>query len=90
MTSTEEWSKPGPPSGGATAGDSRTDAEASGDVATEATGLLSTGAHSPGNHTGTPEEGWAGYADFEGLPWWKRPSVCRMVKHNSMLQAPES
>lgn len=21
---------------------------------------------------------WTGSADFEGLPWWKRPSVCGM------------
>ncbi len=35
---------------------------------TETTGLLGAGASAEGT--------WAGDADFVGLPWWKRPSVC--------------
>ena len=24
------------------------------------------------------EQGWSGANDFEGLPWWKKPSVCHI------------
>lgn len=49
--------------------------------ATETTGLLGAGAES--GH-GAPEvegdslprkDSWEGSADFDGLPWWRRPSV---------------
>ncbi|KAJ8124192.1 hypothetical protein ONZ43_g26 [Nemania bipapillata] len=41
---------------------------------TEVTSLLSAGAEQP---TDEPERnrGWQGHADFEGMPWWKRPTV---------------
>lgn len=28
-----------------------------------------------GGDTGSNASGWDGYKDFEGLPWWQRPSV---------------
>lgn len=40
--------------------------------ATETTSLLSAGASSGEDSC---EDTWPGYADFEGLPWWKTPSV---------------
>jgi len=56
------------------------DAEIDIDDATEATGLLGAGAHSNGTHDGTDARGregsWTGDAEFAGLPWWKRPTVC--------------
>ncbi|KAK1999092.1 major facilitator superfamily transporter [Colletotrichum falcatum] len=40
--------------------------------ATETTSLLSAGAP---DGDSSCEDTWPGYADFEGLPWWKTPSV---------------
>ncbi|KAK1958548.1 major facilitator superfamily transporter [Colletotrichum sublineola] len=40
--------------------------------ATETTSLLSAGA--PDGNSSC-EDTWPGYADFEGLPWWRTPSV---------------
>ncbi|TEA11312.1 putative membrane protein [Colletotrichum sidae] len=40
--------------------------------ATETTSLLSAGAR---ESECASEDSWPGYADFEGLPWWKTPSV---------------
>nr|XP_036588503.1 uncharacterized protein CTRU02_01555 [Colletotrichum truncatum]KAF6799876.1 membrane protein [Colletotrichum truncatum] len=40
--------------------------------ATETTSLLSAGAQESETSC---EDTWPGYADFEGLPWWKTPSV---------------
>ncbi|KAF6801171.1 major facilitator superfamily transporter [Colletotrichum sojae] len=40
--------------------------------ATETTSLLSAGASSGEDSC---EDTWPGYADFEGLPWWRTPSV---------------
>ncbi|OLN88131.1 putative membrane protein [Colletotrichum chlorophyti] len=40
--------------------------------ATETTSLLSAGAQESGSFC---KDTWPGYADFEGLPWWKTPSV---------------
>lgn len=82
MTSTEEWGRPGRPSGQPTAAavtNERTEAEVRDDFATETTGLLSANTDSPGKQPGTREAVWTGYADFEGLPWWKRPSVCLII-----------
>ncbi|KAK6220300.1 major facilitator superfamily transporter [Colletotrichum tabaci] len=40
--------------------------------ATETTSLLSAGAP---DGDGSCADTWPGYADFEGLPWWRTPSV---------------
>ncbi|WYZ45160.1 hypothetical protein EsH8_VIII_000476 [Colletotrichum jinshuiense] len=40
--------------------------------ATETTSLLSAGAR---DDDSSCEDTWPGYADFEGLPWWRTPSV---------------
>ncbi|KAG7287911.1 hypothetical protein NEMBOFW57_007429 [Staphylotrichum longicolle] len=65
--------------GGYLTDERRRDAEIDIDDATEATGLLSTGARSNGTLDGTGARGregsWQGDAEFAGLPWWKRPSV---------------
>ncbi|KAF7545121.1 hypothetical protein G7Z17_g9421 [Cylindrodendrum hubeiense] len=44
---------------------------------TETTRLLGNGDTSAQAEDGAdaPEGGWDGYKDFEGLPWWRRPSV---------------
>lgn len=45
---------------------------------TETTRLLGGGAEENGNRAvvkSTSKGGWDGLADFEGLPWWRRPSV---------------
>ncbi|KAK4171794.1 major facilitator superfamily domain-containing protein [Triangularia setosa] len=45
--------------------------------ATESTGLLRDRDDISNGEGQQQDEGevWAGYADFEGLPWWRRPSV---------------
>ncbi|GAB1318919.1 Tetracycline-efflux transporter [Madurella fahalii] len=83
MTATK-WDGSNSPSGGAArAGGSRTgrsladlpgdEAEMNADDATETTGLLGAGTRSNENPDGGDR--WEGSEDFEGLPWWKRPSV---------------
>ncbi|KPM39793.1 hypothetical protein AK830_g6794 [Neonectria ditissima] len=44
---------------------------------TETTGLLNNDRQGPytADDATTTEGGWDGYKDFEGLPWWRRPSV---------------
>ncbi|KAL2023037.1 hypothetical protein VTK56DRAFT_3947 [Thermocarpiscus australiensis] len=85
MATTEEWDAPGSPSGGGSAVASpksgyrtdlsRDEIQVSADDTTEATGLLGAGARSRGGHERPGNDTWDGYEDFEGLPWWKRPSV---------------
>jgi hypothetical protein len=75
MASTEEgWDESESPSWSSTTTAAITD---NANDATETTGLLGVGA---GTHSSSSQEdrggGWTGQADFEGLPWWKRPSVC--------------
>lgn len=43
----------------------------------ETTHLIASGSEGYGSEAGTAEAGvgWDGLADFEGLPWWRRPSV---------------
>ncbi len=53
-------------------GDSSDFTTSNGTGVTETTGLLRAGASADASAEGT----WAGDADFVGLPWWKRPSVC--------------
>lgn len=51
------------------------------DDTTESTTLLSngteeaSGAGANGNGNGR-KSSWSGFDDFEGLPWWRTPSVC--------------
>lgn len=59
---------------------------ASADDATETAGLL--GADTRGDEHHNERERWEASEDFEGLPWWKRPSVCCMVTRSAMLQVP--
>lgn len=50
-----------------------------GEADSETTCLLGNG-----KRAGARNDGWAGYEDFEGLPWWKRPSVRRTnINYNS-------
>ncbi|KAH7145771.1 major facilitator superfamily domain-containing protein [Dactylonectria estremocensis] len=44
---------------------------------TETTRLLGNGAQDglEGDRTDASDGGWDGYNDFEGMPWWRRPSV---------------
>jgi len=45
---------------------------------TETTALLD-GVSGTRVNDGVPaltKDSWAGFEDFEGLPWWRRPSVC--------------
>lgn len=92
MAATNKWDGFGPPSAAATeAGSSRTGpflnsgppcdgAVGTADGSTESTGLLGAGTRSrDGDHDGR-EERWEGFEDFEGLPWWKRPSVRCMLQ----------
>lgn len=49
---------------------------------TETTQLLGAGAEENGDGAvveTTNNGGWDGLADFEGLPWWRRPSVSAPV-----------
>ncbi|KAI3329419.1 MFS general substrate transporter [Xylariaceae sp. AK1471] len=51
---------------------------------TETTALLGSGAEqqedeAENNVNGTRKHSWAGYDDFEGLPWWKTPSVYWLI-----------
>lgn len=58
---------------------SSTNAEAEAN-ATETTALLD-GAPGSGlrDDVSAPrKDSWAGSEDFEGLPWWRRPSVCHL------------
>jgi hypothetical protein len=41
---------------------------------TETTGLLGDGAYPHGSN-GSRKDGWIGFEDFDGLPWWRTPSV---------------
>ena len=41
----------------------------------ETTALLGPDAAGDHHGSGPRKHSWVGYADFEGLPWWKRPSV---------------
>lgn len=49
--------------------------------ATETTGLLGAGAEEveeapeDGSDSLPRKDSWVGAEDFEGLPWWRRPSV---------------
>ncbi|KAK3390442.1 major facilitator superfamily domain-containing protein [Podospora didyma] len=43
--------------------------------ANEATSLLGAGASGDGKHDGPRKDSWVGLEDFEGFPWWKKPSV---------------
>ena len=54
--------------------------EASDDVS-ETTRLLGTDALNTHDSSSkaTNDGRWEGYDDFEGLPWWQRPSVCSNV-----------
>ncbi|UNI21809.1 hypothetical protein JDV02_007765 [Purpureocillium takamizusanense] len=47
------------------------------DDATESTTSLSTGAQDVGDgaNDGGRKSNWSGFDDFEGLPWWRTPSV---------------
>ncbi|POR37204.1 Nitrilase and fragile histidine triad fusion protein NitFhit [Tolypocladium paradoxum] len=55
------------------------DAGPVGSDATETTRLLGAGAHEDGHGHGAGangrEDSWNGFDDFEGLPWWRTPSV---------------
>ncbi|KAK3307059.1 major facilitator superfamily domain-containing protein [Chaetomium strumarium] len=42
---------------------------------TETSVLLGAGAQTSKNAHRVREDSWAGTADFDGLPWWKRPTV---------------
>ncbi|KXX79201.1 Proton-coupled folate transporter [Madurella mycetomatis] len=55
------------------AGLSGDESGASADDATETARLLGAGTRSDEHHDG--RERWEASEDFEGLPWWKRPSV---------------
>lgn len=61
---------------------------------TETTGLLGTGTHSSGPGDGEHDAGiddrWVGLDDFEGFPWWKKPSVCPSCRKLTNLHAPVS
>ncbi|KAI0428406.1 MFS general substrate transporter [Xylaria sp. FL1042] len=52
---------------------------------TETTALIGVGAEQqegdePGNNNGeTRKQSWTGHDDFQGLPWWKRPTVYWLV-----------
>ena len=52
----------------------------------EATPLLANGDSSAGDGSDTAAE-WEGANDFLGVPWWKKPSVCR---HPYTLECPPS
>jgi hypothetical protein len=46
----------------------------------ETTSLLSAGTRASydpadGNASPPPDDSWVGYAEFDGLPWYQRPSV---------------
>ncbi|GAP85983.1 putative mfs general substrate transporter protein [Rosellinia necatrix] len=51
------------------------------DESTEVTSLLGAGAEHPGagNGNGTTKSSWEGYDEFQGLPWWKTPTVYWLV-----------
>lgn len=63
--------------------------ETSQSESTEVTSLLSAGAEqqadgSENSNDGTINRGWEGFADFEGMPWWKTPTV-RLRSTNMLL-----
>jgi hypothetical protein len=46
-------------------------------VATERTGLLGNGENTASERgRDARKDSWVGAQEFEGLPWYKRPSVC--------------
>ncbi|KAI0879433.1 MFS general substrate transporter [Hypoxylon argillaceum] len=58
--------------------------ETSQSESTEVTSLLSAGAEqqadgSENSNNGTINRGWEGFADFEGMPWWKTPTVYWLI-----------
>lgn len=46
-----------------------------GTAVTEQTGLLGAGAQETGNGRAALKDRWAGFEEFEGLPWYRVPSV---------------
>jgi hypothetical protein len=55
------------------------DDEREADETSEATGLLRAGTSNGGGRAqeAPRKDSWVGFEDFEGQPWWNRPSVSR-------------
>ncbi|KAG5996154.1 hypothetical protein E4U43_002911 [Claviceps pusilla] len=53
----------------------------------ETTHLIASGSDGYGSEAGTADAGvgWDGLADFEGLPWWRRPSVFWLLAPYSLF-----
>lgn len=47
-------------------------------IVDEATHLLPTSSesHDADSETSSTTPAWDAFKDFEGLPWWRQPSVC--------------
>jgi hypothetical protein len=60
-----------------------------GEAATERTGLLGNGDTSaPDAGQNGTKDNWVGFQEFEGLPWYKTPSVRRYFEADELTAVP--